>query len=132
MFISHDISTVRAICDEVIVLYAGQCVEAGQRDALAAPPYHPYTGLLVDSVPALRPGWLDSRRALTSGALPSMSSAGDSNQLCSFRSRCPARIDGKCNVTPPTMKKLPTGAEIRCHHSAEELVRMQTSDTVSA
>ena len=44
MFISHDISTVRAICDDVIVLYAGQCVEAGQRDVLAAPPYHPYTG----------------------------------------------------------------------------------------
>ena len=34
MFISHDISTVRAICDEVIVLYAGQCVEAGQREYL--------------------------------------------------------------------------------------------------
>ncbi len=62
MFISHDISTVRAICDEVIVLYAGQRVESGQRDVLAAPPYHPYTGLLVDSVPALQPGWLDARR----------------------------------------------------------------------
>ncbi len=57
MFISHDISTGRAICDEVIVLYAGQCVEAGQRDALSHPPYHsyhPYTGLLVDSVPELQ------------------------------------------------------------------------------
>ncbi|HYS62695.1 MAG TPA: ABC transporter ATP-binding protein, partial [Paraburkholderia sp.] len=70
MFISHDISTVRAICDEVIVLYAGHRVEAGQRDVLAAPPYHPYTGLLVDSVPALKPGWLDARREINAAALP--------------------------------------------------------------
>ncbi|GJH33911.1 dipeptide ABC transporter ATP-binding protein [Paraburkholderia hospita] len=132
MFISHDISTVRAICDEVIVLYAGQCVEAGQRDALSAPPYHPYTGLLIDSVPALRPGWLDSRRALTAGALPAMGPASDSHELCSFRARCTARIDGKCNVTPPSMKRLPSGAEIRCHHSAADLTRMQTADTVAA
>ena len=132
MFISHHISTVRAICDEVIVLYAGQCVEAGQRDALSAPPYHPYTGLLIDSVPALRPGWLDSRRALTAGALPAMGPASDSHELCSFRARCTARIDGKCNVTPPSMKRLPSGAEIRCHHSAADLTRMQTADTVAA
>jgi peptide/nickel transport system ATP-binding protein len=131
MFISHDISTVRAICDEVVVLYAGQCVEAGQRDALSAPPYHPYTGLLVDSVPALRPGWLDTRHAMTSGALPAMGPASDSDRLCSFRSRCAARIDGKCNVTPPSMTKLPSGVEIRCHHSAEDLVRMQAAEAVT-
>lgn len=121
MFISHDISTVRAICDDVMVLYAGQCVEAGQRDVLAAPPHHPYTGLLVDSVPALRPGWLDSRRALNDAALPSMGPSNDSVELCSFRARCPVRIDGKCNVTPPAARKLPSGAVILCHRSAAEL-----------
>lgn len=131
MFISHDISTVRSICDEVMVLYAGQCVEAGQRDALSAPPYHPYTGLLVDSVPALRPGWLDTRRAMTSGVLPAMGAPSDSDQLCSFRSRCPARIDGKCNVTPPPMTKLASGGEIRCHHPADELIRMQAVEAVT-
>ncbi|MEX3934476.1 ABC transporter ATP-binding protein [Paraburkholderia phymatum] len=132
MFISHDISTVRAICEDVIVLYAGQCVEAGQRSVLAAPPHHPYTGLLVDSVPALRPGWLDSRRALTGGALPSMGPASDSSDLCSFRARCPARIDGKCNLVPPSIVLMPSGAQVRCHHSAAELMRMQSPDTVTA
>ena len=127
MFISHDISTVRAICDEVIVLYAGQRVEAGQRDVLAAPPYHPYTGLLVDSVPELRPGWLDARRAIALAALPAMGRERRRAELCSFRARCPVRIDGKCNVTPPSLKKLPSGAEILCHHSAAELSRMQTA-----
>jgi len=42
------------------------------------------------------------------------------------------RIDGKCNVTPPPLKRLPSGAEILCHHSAEELSRMQSTGTVAA
>ncbi|WP_028206457.1 ABC transporter ATP-binding protein [Paraburkholderia nodosa] len=132
MFISHDISTVRAICDDVMVLYAGRCVEAGQRNVLAAPPHHPYTELLVDSVPALHPGWLDSRRTLTGAALPSMGPASDSTELCSFRARCPVRIDGKCNVTPPSARKLPSGAIILCHRSAAELELAQKADPVTA
>ncbi len=128
MFISHDISTVRAICDEVIVLYAGHRVEAGQRDVLAAPPYHPYTGLLVDSVPALKPGWLDARREIGCAALPAMGESADIPELCAFRARCPVRIDGMCNMTPPSLKKLPSGAEILCHHPAAELNRLQTEE----
>jgi len=132
MFISHDISTVRSICDEVIVLYAGHRVEAGERDLLAAPPYHPYTGLLVDSVPALKPGWLDARRIIGSAALPEMGASADIAELCSFRARCPVRIDGKCNATPPSMKMLPSGAQILCHHSTAELSRLQTIEVVEA
>jgi peptide/nickel transport system ATP-binding protein len=132
MFISHDISTVRAICDEVIVLYAGHRVEAGQREVLAAPPYHPYTGLLVDSVPALKPGWLDARRDIVATALPAMGESADVAELCSFRARCPVRIDGKCNMTPPSLKKLPSGAEILCHHPVAELNRLQTVEATPA
>ncbi|MFM0190472.1 ABC transporter ATP-binding protein [Paraburkholderia nemoris] len=128
MFISHDISTVRAICDEVIVLYAGHRVEAGQRDVLAAPPYHPYTELLVDSVPALKPGWLDARREIGCATLPAMGESADIPELCAFRVRCPVRIDGMCNMTPPSLKKLPSGAEILCHHPAAELNRLQTEE----
>jgi len=125
MFISHDISTVRAICDDVVVLYGGQCVEAGQRDVLVAPPYHPYTGLLVDSVPALQPGWLDARLATTGAALPPLGPSAEVRELCAFRARCPVRIDGACNLTPPAMKRLPGGAQILCHHPAGELERLQ-------
>ncbi|MGI4858278.1 MAG: ABC transporter ATP-binding protein [Janthinobacterium lividum] len=132
MFISHDISTVRAICDEVVVLYAGHRVEAGQRDVLAAPPYHPYTGLLVDSVPALQTGWLDAHTEIRSAALPPLGESADIPELCTFRARCPVRIDGTCNVTPPSTKKLGSGAEILCHHSAAELLRLQTREAVSA
>jgi len=130
MFISHDISTVRAICDDVVVLYGGQCVEAGQRDVLEAPPYHPYTGLLVDSVPALQPGWLDARRAVTGTPLPPLGPSAEVRELCAFRARCPVRIDGACNVTPPAIKRLPTGAQILCHHSTAELERLQTAQAL--
>lgn len=125
MFISHDISTVRAICDEVVVLYAGQRVESGARDVLTSPPYHPYTRLLVDSVPALRQGWLDERRSLVTSPLPAMGAPADVPELCAFRNRCPVRIDGKCNATPPSLKNLSNGAAILCHHSAADLSLLQ-------
>jgi len=125
MFISHDISTVQSICDDVIVLYAGHRIQAGARDVLSAPPYHPYTGLLVNSVPALKTGWLDSRQALASTVLPEMGASADIAELCSFRSRCSVRIDGRCNVTPPSVKKLESGTEILCHHSAADLLQLQ-------
>jgi peptide/nickel transport system ATP-binding protein len=48
--------------------------------------------------------------------------------LCAFRARCPVRIDGMCNMTPPSLKKLPSGAEILCHHPAAELNRLQTEE----
>ena len=125
MFISHDISTVRAICDEVIVLYAGRRVEAGQRKLLDQPPHHPYTGLLVDSVPALKRGWLDAHRHVGAGALPPISVDSGGGELCSFRSRCSARVDGKCNAVAPPLRTLPSGAQILCHRSADELKALQ-------
>lgn len=127
MFISHDISTVRSICDDVVVLYAGRRVEAGQRRLLDQPPHHPYTGLLVDSVPALKRGWLDAHRNIGNCALPplSESESGEGEGLCSFRARCPARVEGKCNVVRPPVRVLPSGAQILCHRSADELKLLQ-------
>jgi peptide/nickel transport system ATP-binding protein len=61
LFISHDIGTVRAVCDEVLVLNAGEVVEHAAGDDLLAAPSHPYTRLLCASVPQLRQGWLEER-----------------------------------------------------------------------
>lgn len=63
MFISHDISTVRAICDDILVLYSGTMVDMGRRDAFRAAPFHPYTDLLIGSVPEMRAGWLEESGA---------------------------------------------------------------------
>ena len=58
MFITHDLATVRAIADEVVVMKDGRVVEAGPRDEMFAPPHHPYTDLLLSSVPEMDPDWL--------------------------------------------------------------------------
>ncbi len=60
MFITHDLATVRSIADEVVVMKEGKVVEAGPKDEMFTPPHHPYTDLLLSSVPEMDPGWLDS------------------------------------------------------------------------
>lgn len=119
MFISHDISTVRAICDDILVLYAGTMVEMGPRAAFAQGPFHPYTGLLIGSVPEMRAGWLEESRV--GGAPPPIGPVVDDPALCRFLPRCTARIDGLCNRVPPPRHALAKGSEILCHHGEQAL-----------
>ncbi|MEE2862113.1 MAG: ABC transporter ATP-binding protein [Pseudomonadota bacterium] len=58
MFISHDLSTVEAICDEVLVMLKGQVVEALPAARMSQDAVHPYSRLLISSIPQLDPGWL--------------------------------------------------------------------------
>ena len=60
MFITHDLATVRAISDEVVVMLQGRVVEQGLRDDMFTPPHHKYTDLLLSSVPEMDPDWLDN------------------------------------------------------------------------
>lgn len=63
MFITHDLATVRAIADDVVVMNKGQVVESGPVDEIFTPPHHEYTELLLASVPEMDPDWLDQRLA---------------------------------------------------------------------
>ena len=70
MFITHDLATVRSIADEVVVMKEGRVVEAGPKGEMFTPPHHPYTDLLLSSVPEMDPDWLDSlleRRGIANG-----------------------------------------------------------------
>lgn len=58
MFITHDLATVRSIADEVVVMQRGKVVEQGPKDEMFTPPHHPYTDLLLSSVPEMDPDWL--------------------------------------------------------------------------
>ena len=58
MFITHDLATVRSIADEVVVMQYGKVVEQGPKDEMFQPPHHPYTDLLLSSVPEMDPNWL--------------------------------------------------------------------------
>jgi len=60
MFITHDLATVRAISDEVVVMKDGKVVEQGPKADMFQPPHHPYTDLLLSSVPEMDPDWLDN------------------------------------------------------------------------
>ena len=59
MFITHDLATVRAIADEVIVMLQGRIVEQGPKEQIFTPPQHEYTELLLSSVPEMDPDWMD-------------------------------------------------------------------------
>ena len=59
LFITHDLATVRSIADTVVVMQKGRIVEQGPKDAMFQPPHHPYTELLLSSVPEMDPDWLD-------------------------------------------------------------------------
>ncbi len=59
MFITHDLATVRAIADEVVVMKDGRVVESGPKTEMFTPPHHDYTDLLLSSVPEMDPDWLD-------------------------------------------------------------------------
>jgi peptide/nickel transport system ATP-binding protein len=59
IFITHDLAVVRAIADDVIVMKQGGIVRSGRCDDVLAPPYDPYTALLLSSIPEMNPDWLD-------------------------------------------------------------------------
>ena len=118
VFISHDISTVRAFCDQVLVLYGGTAVELADAAAFARGVHHPYTDLLTDSVPEMRAGWLEqarTRKAVLAGE------SGD--DLCRFLPRCPVAIAGTCNAAPPPLRS-GDGLALLCHHELHDLEGM--------
>ncbi|MCB2046860.1 MAG: ABC transporter ATP-binding protein [Novosphingobium sp.] len=115
VFISHDISTVRAFCDEMLVLYSGRAVETCPKPAFSAPLHHPYTELLVDSVPELDPEWLAS---LGGQHVPSLPETPADKSLCAFLPRCPVAVAGTCDVLPPPLVTV-DGQRMLCHQRGE-------------
>jgi peptide/nickel transport system ATP-binding protein len=131
LFISHDISTVRALCDDIVVMYSGHKVQAGSRQSFAEAPFHPYTDLLIHSVPELRQGWLETCGATTCQTLPPVGPKANVPGLCTFLGRCPVRVDGLCNCVAPQRRMIVGGSEILCHHDSAELMKTQQSNNVT-
>jgi peptide/nickel transport system ATP-binding protein len=121
MFISHDLGTVSAICDDILVLYSGQMAELAPHNILSQAPMHPYTNLLMRSVPKLQTGWLEGAVEPPPPLKPVLAVDG-----CAFFPRCPARIEGVCDVQAPPVVRLEKQSDIRCHRRAEDLLALQT------
>ena len=77
LFITHDLATVKAISDEIVVMLQGRVVEHGSRDDILTPPHHEYTELLLASVPEMDPDWLDNLLKTRVGALLREGPAGE-------------------------------------------------------
>ncbi len=121
VFISHDLSTVGSFADEIVVLYAGRVVEQGPVDEVLAPPYHPYTRLLISSVPELRVGWLEETMQKREMAVGIARGVEITDTGCPFYNRCPIAIEGTCNVEiAPTREPHPDHF-ISCHRTMEEI-----------
>jgi peptide/nickel transport system ATP-binding protein len=111
IFIAHDLAVVKNVSDRVAVMYLGRLCEIADPDRLYAQPAHPYTRVLLDSVPVPDPS---AGRATTgiSGEPPSpiVPPAG-----CRFHPRCPA-ADERCRVEVPEMTEIEPGHHVACHH----------------
>ncbi len=99
--ISHDLSVVEHICDDVMVMYLGRVVEQGERDQIFSNPKHPYTKVLLESTPRIFQGKIQNRK-IPKGEMPSSLNppAG-----CAFHSRCELAQEGCKKAVPPLEDK---------------------------
>jgi dipeptide transport system ATP-binding protein len=108
LFISHDLSVVRHIADEVMVIYLGRAVEIGTRDAIFESPQHPYTRALLSATPMADPERRKERIVLA-GELPSPI---DVPPGCPFHPRCPLAFE-RCPREVPRLE-LKRGRRVAC------------------
>ncbi len=113
LFIAHDLSVVRHVCEQVAVMYLGKIVEWGEREQVFSRPCHPYTQALVSAVPVPEPSSrADRSRILLTGDVPSPI---DPPSACRFRTRC-WKAQELCATEMPLLEhRLAGSGKTACH-----------------
>ncbi len=109
LFISHDMSVVRHMSDRIAVMYLGRIVEEGKTEALFARPRHPYTQLLLQTIPNIEKPHRD--RVVAGGEVPSPLKPPSG---CPFHPRCPIAT-ARCSAELPEVRTLANGTRVACH-----------------
>ncbi|MDA2989011.1 MAG: ATP-binding cassette domain-containing protein [Actinomycetota bacterium] len=111
LLISHDLSVVRQVADDVAVMYRGKVVEQGSANDVLGSPRHPYTHALLDAVPRLS---ARSRQPTFSGDVVESPDATQSSEGCAYRPRCPLSTD-RCAHEVPELRVVGDAA-VACHN----------------
>ncbi|MET0436871.1 MAG: ABC transporter ATP-binding protein [Devosia sp.] len=109
LFISHDLSVVRHMSDRIAVMYLGRIVEEAETEVLFADPKHPYTRLLLETIPDVNEPHRD--REIVAGEVPSPLAPPPG---CTFHTRCPL-AQAQCKVERPELRNKPDGSRVACH-----------------
>jgi len=113
LYVTHDLASARYVADDILVMYAGQIVEQGPVDQVLSSPLHPYTQLLMASVPdpsVARHEQIEVTRGHAAAAI-------DPGEGCRFLSRCPIAID-VCSRVTPQLVEARSRQSARCHVNA--------------
>ncbi|THA64560.1 ABC transporter ATP-binding protein [Streptomyces sp. A0958] len=121
VFIAHDVSVVKNISDRVMVMYLGKVCEVLPSDGMHHEAVHPYTRLLLASLPAVQrgPGPLGEPEPSPAAAAAELPSPLNPPSGCRFRTRCPLATD-RCAQQEPPLREIRPGHRIACHHAPPE------------